>query len=1252
MITPSLYYFTASALNIELNTPTGEGGFKTSETCTVSVVAGAAIKVANELKTQANQTLTLGYNAQLGYRQFTFTGYNTVFGYELEGTTRHYNYDQVPICVYIRLDASNNGSTGELVFLPYEVDYDGRLLHGSGTTPATYPDITIEERTDTQGNTYYTLLNDNEENDSHLSFYYIHIGTIAAPDNNTRAWLNVVQSGQLETAKGNNEDNTGTWSKMFRLSPNNIIQVLLPFDRLSFQASGDAFVNRIITTVSATIDGFSNWAQDHGFATTASTASYISALLKTLEDKYFRKDQPDESPYLATFGDMHVKAGMVIPPATEGGAPSSSAGNLEVDNDLSVGGDADITGSLEVEDVSVLKGSVTMKSDNRNEGSLEFGEPGDYVRDVQGCKIFFNGAGWEVETEYLTVNKRMYAKSIQVDEVTHVGGENLLTDASCIADQVKEYTNFYRVFFRKKNGEGRTIYNQFRVGDQAYCQIFNIDPGLTSEFTNRYYWRLVINTSNGSGSYDAETTELMENFHFIDLSKTDCDGASTMKLARNTDASAVPKPEDPIVQFGYRRQQGDDDALVEERQGATLISGGGKYKRAIIMWEGIGSGRGSTTQQEPQKYYTIPSPRVVLSPEQVKLIVDSFYIRTNGSDKDIEDYLGIYLIECSTSLVSSSSIENAQPTVLGNPMSSTLYAIQLGEYLLKMGEETEGATAVITCNPVLQGSETKKYVTEGMLTAYNALGSEIVSTIDTSTDTGELSFAYSQIDPTCDRVLVVWAVDGAEKARASIGIVKDGKDGRDGTDGRDGVDGQDGQDGINAQFYELEDRGTVARIAFTDTPDATDTDTGYSTSMQLNLAVNALVNFVDGNTRTNISPLTQFKLRLEVSYRGQVNAYTIVGTSEMSAFVFTPSTPLTVEAKYINTVSKYVTMILSQNDIEKARIEIPITLDEDSVYARTKSSMHSIYTQGGSISEISQAAGRIALQVGALGDGLEATGIDIVHHLIKLVADQLKCYNNDGAPTAWLDHDGNWTTAGVQNNLITKIESGGSNKYIGWYDENALQYHCALDVLRCGNVIKITSLPDLQTLIPEASPSATWDGDSTNKYIRLPYFINNASKMDRTPTNNPRNEEDITHFITADEMKMLVGKKIDIIFDLPSNSPTNYHLTGIFQYKPNDITSSVTTSTLELAVISVANGNSITDSSSDIINADLRIVPQMTVHLECKIVRMVTGDGCDVNGDTVTNHYAYIWTATQSYPSSPEPEVIDQLWTDEDEEEE
>ena len=257
-----------------------------------------------------------------------------------------------------------------------------------------------------------------------------------------------------------------------------------------------------------------------------------------------------------------------------------------------------------------------------------------YIQNVKGCKIYWNGSGWEIETDYLSVNKRMYAKSIQVNEVTHVGGENLLTEAACVADIVKTYSTFYRVFFRKKNGEGRTIFNSFRQGDQAYCQIFNIDAGLTHDFTNRYYWRMVVNTSNDTGTYDAETRALMEDYHFIDLSIDIADASGDIRM--DDAATSIPLPEDPIIQLGYRPSYdhsanpltGND---ILERQGATLISGGGKWKRSIVMWEEI-------------KTFHLPEPKIKISPNEVNLVVDSLKIRTSGSggssqDQPIEDFV-------------------------------------------------------------------------------------------------------------------------------------------------------------------------------------------------------------------------------------------------------------------------------------------------------------------------------------------------------------------------------------------------------------------------------------------------------------------------------------------------------------------------------------------------------------------------------------------------------------------------------------
>ena len=594
MIKPDKYYFSPSAVSMNLNAQSS-GVFTISETIQVVVSMGAAVRVANQLTTEAGKVLELGYNAQLGYRQFSFTGANTVLGYPGN------KYIGSDIYAYIRLDASDNGANGELVFLPYMLDYDGTVL-GEGT-PTAYEDIPLESKQDEEGNTYYAMTNSDDENASGLTFYYIHIASISKPDSGKRNWLDNLNNGQLDTAKGNNEKASAALEKMFKLV-NNVIHVLLPLDKITFQKSGTAaFIDRIITTVSESLDDFAAWASTSAIATTASVASYLSAQLKSLDSRFFRKDQDDASPHTATFGNLII-AKLPLPDN------ETSSGNLSVEGNSSVKGKATVEGEASIGGNATLKGGS-----NKIFGDVTFGKEGtetEYTEGVKGCKIYFNGSGWAIDTDYLSVNKRMYAKSIQVDEVDHVGGQIILTDASCVADKVAETEEYYRVYFRAKDGEGRKVYNQWRVGDQAYCQIFNIDKGVTGDFTNRYYWRLVVGIGSG------------DEFHYIDLSKSVCDISGDLKM--DNYAWTTPMPDDPIVQLGYRRQSGDDVEFVKQRQGAIMISGGGRQGRSIRMWEKIDS-------------FNLPTPRVLISPSNVEMTLNKLSIKTIGDDEDVKDVI-------------------------------------------------------------------------------------------------------------------------------------------------------------------------------------------------------------------------------------------------------------------------------------------------------------------------------------------------------------------------------------------------------------------------------------------------------------------------------------------------------------------------------------------------------------------------------------------------------------------------------------
>lgn len=334
-------------------------------------------------------------------------------------------------------------------------------------------------------------------------------------------------------------------------------------------------------------------------------------------DKKLSKAKDDYTPYKLRMGEMQVDGEAHI------GGDTIIEGSVGVGGDVAIGGDTEIIGDAEIHGDTQQMGDLTF-------GSKDVEDDSHYSEGIKGCRIFWNGSGWFIETDYLAINKKMYAKSIQVDEVVHVGGENLLTDASCIADHVVANNSgrYYRVFFRKKNGEGRTIYNKFRKGDQAYCQIFNIDAGTTQDFTNRYYWRLVVNTSNIEQNYVGN-----DEFHFIDLSMDYMDSSGDIRM--DSDASSIPSADDHIVQLGYRPTMdvspnplSSND--IAERQGATLISGGGKWKRAIVMWEGI-------------KTFHLPEPKIKISPNEVNLVVDSLKIRTSGAggttDQSIEQYV-------------------------------------------------------------------------------------------------------------------------------------------------------------------------------------------------------------------------------------------------------------------------------------------------------------------------------------------------------------------------------------------------------------------------------------------------------------------------------------------------------------------------------------------------------------------------------------------------------------------------------------
>ena len=125
----------------------------------------------------------------------------------------------------------------------------------------------------------------------------------------------------------------------------------------------------------------------------------------------------------------------------------------------------------------------------------------------------------EIVTDYLTVNKSAHFFELVVDKIRSVQGTQMNTAANCVIDYVEAYdsdgklvdmkaadfnvnnVNYYRIYWKNTDDDGKTINNEWLAFDQAICSTFNVKEGTTQNSSNKYYWRLVNGTDNGEVRY-------------------------------------------------------------------------------------------------------------------------------------------------------------------------------------------------------------------------------------------------------------------------------------------------------------------------------------------------------------------------------------------------------------------------------------------------------------------------------------------------------------------------------------------------------------------------------------------------------------------------------------------------------------------------------------------------------------------------------------------------------------------------------
>ena len=365
--------------------------------------------------------------------------------------------------------------------------------------------------------------------------------------------------------------------------------------------------------------GTASYAEEAGHAleadhaTSATTATNLDAN-STDWQKIARKDIAQSIAEVFTFAKGIVstlvskfKAGILIGANDDYGINAS--GDATLNNisgvNISGSGDATIGGDLDIDGNATIDSDLNVGADMTASGKITAAQ---LIADLLKTPGFAQVAGMiglgfgvttdqsgraTLQTDDLVVLGKMIVNALNVREVTYIGGTYLLTPAgSTIAKVMRLYvaqtsqiqysqywtttqSNYsvgYRVMWKADDGTTGTM-NYWQVGDQAFCQTFNLTAsGQYSTAENRRYWRLVCRV--GQVTVDGET------FHYADLADIDnvyLYGIPNLFAGRENSSGNAPADGDKVVCLGSKTDT--------TRQGAIQLTAEGEA--SIGIYDGI-----------------------------------------------------------------------------------------------------------------------------------------------------------------------------------------------------------------------------------------------------------------------------------------------------------------------------------------------------------------------------------------------------------------------------------------------------------------------------------------------------------------------------------------------------------------------------------------------------------------------------------------------------------------------------------------
>lgn len=350
----------------------------------------------------------------------------------------------------------------------------------------------------------------------------------------------------------------------------------IKMDPAYYIAAEQEFLNAARDFLNERAIDYSNYKgpTDHVYLEENNISLKIGRRVRLLSTEYFPAGYRDSRIIrivrkLSDLNDMDIEISSAVVKSTYG-ALRDNVSNLIIATEQLSGEIINIIKSYQIGDLTdnnvmsslrvikeIYRNALSRLSDDTAQGLitlLKGWRTGDWSQGSSGTSAYRDATGmWHLEADYIRARRKFTAEEVEIMRTSHIGGRLMQTAARMTCTRVEELANAYRCYFRREDGDGNFISNDFAVGDQAYLQTFNLvqHQNITG---NRFFWRAV--TAVG--------------LDYIDLSKTNAAALSD-----------VPIEGDEIVQLGY---QGTDNA---GRQGAIIQAGAGDGSPFIRLYSGI-----------------------------------------------------------------------------------------------------------------------------------------------------------------------------------------------------------------------------------------------------------------------------------------------------------------------------------------------------------------------------------------------------------------------------------------------------------------------------------------------------------------------------------------------------------------------------------------------------------------------------------------------------------------------------------------